>query len=156
MERISSGQTFFIKRIFPAFWLGIVGLFAIGGIASGEAWKQPQFIAMPVIMVVFGFFLFRKLVWDIADDVRDGGSFLLVRKGSVEERVSLDNVMNVSVSQFSKPRRLSLRLRRPGKLGDEIVFIPKSTFQLNPFARNPVAEKLMARVDQLRTQGPAS
>ena len=51
---------------------------------------------------------------------------------------------------------MSLRLRRPGKLGDEIVFIPKSTFQLNPFARNPVAEKLMARVDQLRTQGPAS
>jgi 2,3,4,5-tetrahydropyridine-2-carboxylate N-succinyltransferase len=61
MERISSGQTFFIKRIFPAFWLGIVGLFAIGGIVSGEAWQQPQFIAIPVIMVVFGFFLFRKL-----------------------------------------------------------------------------------------------
>jgi hypothetical protein len=156
MERISSGQTFFIKRIFPAFWLGIVGLFAIGGIVSGEAWQQPQFIAIPVIMVVFGFFLFRKLVWDIADDVRDGGAFLLVRKGKIEERIRLDNVMNVSLSQFTNPRRISLRLRTPGKLGDEIVFIPRSTFQLNPFARNPVAEKLMVRVDQFRVHGPAS
>ena len=107
-------------------------------------------------MLLFGFFLFRKLIWDIADDVRDGGSFLLVRKGSVEERVSLDNVMNVSMSQFTNPRRVSLRLRKPGMFGDEIVFIPKSTFQLNPFARNPVAEKLMARVDQLRIQGQGS
>jgi hypothetical protein len=156
MERISSDQTFFIKRIFPVFWLGIVGLFAFGSIASGEAWQQPEFIAVPVIMVVFGFLLFRKLVWDIADDVRDGGSFLLVRKGSIEERVPLANVMNVSLSQFTNPRRISLRLRMPGKFGDEIVFIPRSTFQLNPFARNPVAEKLMARVDQLRTQGHVS
>jgi hypothetical protein len=58
--------------------------------------------------------------------------------------------MNVSISQFTNPRRLSLRLRTPGKFGDEIVFIPKSSFQLNPFARNPVAEKLIARVDQFR------
>jgi hypothetical protein len=156
MEVISSGQTFFIKKVFPALWMAIIGFVAVAGVVNGQAWKQPQIILLPVIMVLFGFFLFRKLIWDIADDVRDGGSFLLVRKGSVEERVSLDNVMNVSMSQFTNPRRVSLRLRKPGMFGDEIVFIPKSTFQLNPFARNPVAEKLMARVDQLRIQGQGS
>ncbi len=137
-------------------WLALVGLVAVGGIASGEAWKQPQIIAIPAIMVAIGYFLFRKLIWNIADEVLDGDTFLLVRKGGVEERVRLDNVMNVSVSQFTNPRRLSLRLRKPGKLGDEIVFMPRSTFQLNPFARNPVAEKLMSRIDQLRIQGHAS
>ncbi len=25
MERISSGQTFFMKRVFPFLWLGVVG-----------------------------------------------------------------------------------------------------------------------------------
>jgi hypothetical protein len=38
----------------------------------------------------------------------------------------------------------------PGKFGDEIAFSPIRRFTLNPFARNEVAEDLMARVDQAR------
>ena len=101
-------------------------------------------------MAAFGFFLFRKLVWDLADEVRDGGTFLLIRKGGLEERVLLSNVININVSQFSNPSRISLRLRTPGKMGDEVVFIPKTTFRLNPFARNALAEKLIRRVDDAR------
>ena len=108
--------------------------------------------SVPAILVVFGAIMFRKLVWDLADEVRDGGDFLLVRRGKVEERLLLENVMNVSMSQFTNPRRLTLRLRTAGKLGDEVAFIPKSPLRLNPFARNPVAEKLIARVDRLRNK----
>jgi hypothetical protein len=149
MERISSTQTFFMKKVFPAFWLGFVALFlVVGGVAG--AWKEPMFVIQPLVMLAIGILLFRKLVWDLVDEVRDGGSFLIVRKGSLEERVPLANVMNVSVSQYTNPRRLTLRLRNAGKFGDEIVFIPKSTFQINPFARNPVAEALIQRIDRLR------
>jgi hypothetical protein len=152
VETISSGQTFFIKRVFPAFWFLFLVLFiGIDGFV-GAGWKQPQFLMVPAIMVVFGAIMFRKLVWDLADEVRDGGDYLLVRRGRIEERLPLEDVMNVSMSQFTNPRRLTLRLRTPGKLGDEVTFIPKSPFQLNPFARNPVAEKLIARVDRLRNK----
>lgn len=153
MERISSGQTFFVKKIFPVLWLGIVLSIAVAGVASGAAWNQPQMLIGPAVMAVVGMVLFRKLIWGVADDVRDGGTFLLVRKGAIEERVQLANVMNVSMSQFTNPRRLTLRLRTPGRLGDEITFIPKAPSRINPFARNAVAEKLIARVDAARLQG---
>ena len=77
-----------------------------------------------------------------------------MRKGDVEERVPLANIMNVSASVAMNPPRITLRLVRPGKFGAEIAFSPVRTFTLNPFARNPVAEDLMLRVDQARRGRP--
>lgn len=94
MEIISSGQTFFMKRVFPAFWFVFLAIF-IGA----------NFI---------------------------GAGF-------------------VDTSAFARDTD-TMRLRTPGKLGDEVTFIPKSPFQLNPFARNPMAEKLIARLGRLRNQ----
>lgn len=150
MESLSSGMTFAMKRLFPALWFGFLAVFLGVGIVSGTWREAPLFIIQPILMAAFGVFLFRKLVWDLADDVRDGGTFLLIRKGGLEERVLLSNVININVSQFSNPVRISLRLRAAGKLGDEVVFIPKTEFRLNPFARNALAETLIRRVDDAR------
>ena len=150
MQTLSSSNTFLMKKIFPAFWFASV---LFGGIVialSGVAFKQPVALVGPVLMLVLGFFLFRKLIWDLADEVSDGGDYLLIRRGAVEERVPLSNVMNVSLSQFTNPKRLSLRLRKAGSFGDEVVFIPASSFSFSPMARNAVAEDLMRRVDRLR------
>lgn len=164
MERISSGQTFFMKRVFPVIWLGFVGIGLVaGGLgifsgkdAHGHAPPPFLFLLGPVMMLIFGFVLFRKLLWDLADSVDDCHDYLLVRRGSVEERVVLTNVLNVSMTQFTNPPRLTLRLRKPGQLGDEIVFIPKSPgLRLNPFRRNAIAERLILRVDQARNTGDA-
>jgi len=65
------------------------------------------------------------------------------------------NVMNVSMSTGLNPPRLSLRVVTPGQLGPEIVFSPARRFSLNPFARNPIAEDLMVRVDRARSKRPA-
>ncbi|MEP6940549.1 MAG: hypothetical protein ABI846_12365 [Rudaea sp.] len=163
MQRISSGQTFFMKRIFPCLWLGVIGIGLVVAIfAPISATRNPAvhvpppyfFLIVPVIMLIFGVVLFRKLLWDLADSVDDARDYLLVRRGSVEQRVMLANVMNVSMSQFTNPPRLTLRLRKAGPLGDEIVFIPKSTgLRMNPFRRNEIAESLMRRVDAVRTPG---
>jgi hypothetical protein len=161
MERISSAQTFFMKRVFPCLWLGGV---AVGVVVSGVAIfsdkheNAPPFAVffIPLIMLIFGIVLFRKLVWDLADSVDDCRDYLLVRRGSVEQRVALTNVVNVGMSQFTNPQRLTLRLRTPGPFGDEIVFIPKSpAFRLNVFKRNEIAERLIERVDQARNSGEA-
>ncbi|HET9835920.1 MAG TPA: hypothetical protein VFP88_06225 [Rhodanobacteraceae bacterium] len=156
METISSAQTSFTKRIFPVLWIGMLALLVVIAIA-GNGWRQqPMMLVAPLIMVVIGALMFRKLIWNLADEVQDGGSYLLVRRGNIEERVQLANVMNVSFSMFSNPRRLTLRLRTPGKLGDEISFIPRMPFfGFNPFARNPVFENLIARVDRARLQARA-
>jgi hypothetical protein len=155
METISSGQTFFLKRIFPAIWLVMVlgtgSVMVLAGLANRHI--EPIALIGPVFMLVIFAILYRKLIRDLADEVRDGGSFLLVRRGGVEDRVQLSNVMNVSMSQFTNPPRLSLRLRTPCKFGDEVVFVPKMPrFQFNKFARNAVAEDLIKRVDSARQE----
>lgn len=155
MNLISSRQTSFSKWVFPSLWLGGVALFLIFGVATNVSHAASPgnivFLLVPALMLVFGFLLFRKLLWDLADEVQDGGDYLLVRKGTIEKRIPLSDVLNVSMSQFTNPKRVTLRLRRPCEWGDEIAFIPKMpVFKLNPFARNAVAEDLMRRVDQAR------
>jgi hypothetical protein len=154
VNTISSKQTYFSKRVFPILWLGGVAIFLVFGLATATSHQvpaDPMVLVVPVVMLVFGFVLFRKLLWDLADEVQDGGSFLLVRKGPVEQRIPLANITNVSMSQLTNPKRLTLRLRTPCEFGDEVVFIPKAPLlSLNPFARNAVAEDLMRRVDQAR------
>jgi hypothetical protein len=152
MKTISSKQTFFIKKVFPAIWMGVIVFVVVTAIAAGALSKTPFILVGPVFMLAIGFIVFKKFLWDLADEVRDGGDFLIVRRGSVEERVQLSDIMNVGMSQFTNPPRLSLRLRKPCKFGDEIVFSPPRTSAFNPFARNAIAEDLIQRVDRARRE----
>lgn len=102
-------------------------------------------------MAVFGFFLMKKLVWDLIDEVYDGGDFLLIKNKSKEERIALSNIMNVSASTNMNPPRITLRLVAPVRLGKEISFSPKFKFSINPFAKNEIAEDLIVRVDKARS-----
>jgi hypothetical protein len=107
---------------------------------------------VPLFMAAFGFFLMKKLVWDLVDEVYDCGDFLLIRNRGEEDKVSLSNVMNVNASTHMNPPRITLRLVSPGKFGTEIPFSPLTGFTLNPFAKNKVAEDLIVRVDQARSK----
>lgn len=159
MRILSSPSTFFIKRILPVLWFGVVFVVFMGGsmsLLTRQIASQWPLLVVPLVMLALGYVLFRKLVWDLADEVEDGGSYLVVRRGAIEQRVALENIMNVSVSAFTNPRRLTLRLRQCDALGDEVAFIPRGGPAWNPFARNPVAEDLMLRVDRLRGGGKSA
>jgi hypothetical protein len=156
VEKISSGSTFFFKRVFPLFWFGFLAFVVVTGLVSGAVREQLPFILVPSGMAVFGFLLMKKLVWDLADEVYDGGDFLLVRNRGEEERIALSNIMNVSASSFVNPPRIALRLVRPGKFGNEVSFSPRAPlFRFNPLSKNAVAENLIVRVDRARAKRSA-
>ena len=134
----------------PALWFGFIAIFIVTTLLGGAVEKDFMFLVMPCIMAAFGFFFFKKLLWDLADEVHDGGDFLLVRYRGEEENVPLSNIMNVSASMLVNPPRISLRLVKPGKLGSEIAISPTRRFTLNPFAKSEVAENLIERVDKAR------
>jgi len=151
MELLSSKLTFFMKWVVPVVWT--VGIAVFVGIAlATHAWgKDPAMLMTPVIMLLAGTIMYKVLIWNLADEVRDGGNVLIVRKRSIEERVPLSEIINIGITQFTNPQRLTLRLRTPGKFGDEIVFMPKqSLIRIRPFARNKIAELLIKRVDAAR------
>jgi hypothetical protein len=153
MTRISSGQTFYMKRILPLMLVVVIGLPIFIAFTVGRSQPPIQLLAMPIVMLPIFFVIFRKLVWDLVDTVDDGGDYLLVKKGDKEERILLSNIMNVSSTLMVNPPRVTLRLVTPGRFGKEIVFSPKRTITLNPFARNEITESLIERVDKAR-RGP--
>jgi len=153
MTRISSKWTLFHKWMFPVLWFGGLLYFVITSVAMAPAETDLMFLIVPVFMAIVGVVVLKKLVWSLADEVYDCGDTLLVRKGGREERVALSNVINVSVSSMTNPPRITLRLERPSRLGDEIVFSPLvPAISLNPFAKNAVGEDLIVRVDRARTK----
>jgi hypothetical protein len=152
MKKISSGYTTLFKRIAPIFIAGMLVLFVTTG------WRQAGggddrwvFVVAPCFIAVIAFLIMKKALWSLVDEVQDGGDFLLVRKGSEEERIPLSNVMNVSASTNNPPRIL-LRLVKPGRFGNEIAFIAPGQRTFNPFAKHPVVEDLIVRAYEARTK----
>jgi len=152
VKKISSRSTFVSKKLFPIIWFGFLTVFVVMALLNGAFESSPVFLIGPLLMAVFGFFLMKKLVWDLVDEVYDGGDYLLVKDRGREERVALANIMNVSASTAINPPRITLRLVQPGRFGQEIAFSPVTAFTINPFAKNAVAEDLIVRVDRARTK----
>ena len=150
MKKISSSSTVFYKKGFPLLWFGFLAVFIGTSLTSGATDEDPFFLIVPCVMAVFGFLLMKKIVWDLADEVYDGGDFLLVKNKGKEERVALSNIMNVSASTNLNPPRITLRLVVPASQAKEISFSPTFQFSLNPFAKSEIAEDLMVRVDKAR------
>jgi hypothetical protein len=150
-RRISSRQTFFLKRVFPVLWFAMVLLALAAGLAGAHAGKAvpPPVFIVPLLLFVIGFVVMRKLVLDLADEVFDEGEALRVRFGSEEERIALTDIINVGYTQFVNPPRITLTLRQPGRFGREVSFSPPQSF-FAPFVRNKLASDLIERVEAAR------
>ena len=131
-RRISSRSTFFMKRVFPLLWFGLIAVFVIIALTASAHAKRGTppavFFVVPVCMVIVGYAVMRRLVFDLADEVIDEGDALRVRFGSDEERVPLDKIINVSYSGITNPPRITLTLRVAGRFGREITFSPPQGF----------------------------
>jgi hypothetical protein len=108
------------------------------------------FFGIPIFMATFGWAILRRFVWDLVDEVYDGGDYLLIKNDGQEDRVALSNIMNVSASTFLNPPRVTLRLVAASRFGKEIVFCPASGARFNPFAPNAVVDRLIERVHEAR------
>ena len=155
-RRISSRNTFFLKKVFPLLWFVFLAFLVAIVVTVGARQRDFSFLVIslftPLALAAFGFFFMKKFVWDLVDEVYDCGDFLQVRNRGEEDHVQLSNIMNVSVTSFMNPPRITLRLVNSGKFGSEISFSPIRKFTLNPFPKDPIAEDLIVRVDQARSR----
>lgn len=150
MKKISSGSTYFYKRIFPVIWfimtaIFVLVVFVIPGV--GVNVPLPALVA-PVVVGVIGFVVMKKFVFDLADEVWDAGDTLVVKLKGREDHVPLAEIMNISYSAFTNPKRATLTLRHPGLFGREVTFSPVA--KANFSARNPIIDDLIERVDRAR------
>jgi hypothetical protein len=108
-------------------------------------------LLFPAAIVVFVYFIMRKLLLDLVDEVWDAGDALIVRNKKQEDRIALADVINVNYERFINPQRVTLLLHRPSLFGDEIAFA--APIRLVPFAMSPQVEGLIRRVDAARRGG---
>jgi len=149
MRRISSGSTFFYKRVFPIIWFGMIGIFLFAAIVGAIKGVEPAFVVVPLaVMAIAGRFVFKKLLFDLVDEVWDDGDALVVRNKGYEERILLSEIINVSDSFMTNPPRITLTVRQPARFGKEITFMPPTRFL--SFLRHPIARELIERVDEAR------
>ena len=150
MKLISSRQTWFLKNVFPVLYFGILAVVGYAVLTDRHPKPGGRAVAFTVLPAValLGLFLYRWLIVPLADEVWDAGSELVVKKGGVEAHVPLSQIVNVSYERFTNPPLATLRLREPSALGDQIVFAPPVRFFR--FARNPLVDDLIARVDAAR------
>jgi hypothetical protein len=153
MKRISSRSTLFYKRCFPLLWFGFLAVFVIADLWASRRTHVAviPFLIMPVVMAVFGYAIFRRLIFDLVDEVWDDGDALIVRNAGTEERVALKNIINVGFSTMTNPERVTSALRERSHFGKEITFSPPRRF-LAFFSRSPIINELLERVDQARRE----
>jgi hypothetical protein len=119
------------------------------GWSSGQA-PQPMFFIMPIIMMVVGYAIMKKMVFNLVDQVFDVGDALLVKNGSQQEQIPLADITNISYVQMMNPPQVTLSLRQPTSFGDKVTFCAPTRFI--PFATSPVIDDLIKRVDAARNR----
>jgi hypothetical protein len=145
-------MTFFNKRVFPVFWFGLLILFIgvplVLSVARNTAPPPPPFFIVPAIMIAAGYFVMKRLVFVLIDEVWEDYNSLLIRNRGEEERVAFSDIRNVSYSPFVNPPRVTLSLRRSSVFGDDITF--NAPIRFVPFSRSPIVLDLIDRVDRAR------
>src|SRR5262245_17378715 len=102
MQRISSRNTFFVKRVVPFITFGGLLLFLALPYIGGRppfAWLFVS-VGILVFVVAVGWYILKRTVFDLADEVFDQGDTLLVRNGNKEDRIALSDIATVRGSFF--------------------------------------------------------
>jgi hypothetical protein len=126
MKKLSSRVTFFYKRVFPIIWFGFLGIFSVISMFAEIQGKGPDIMLflVPLSMAVLGYYIMKKLVFDLIDEVYDEGRTLLFKNGGKEVRVNLVEIKNVSYTTAVNPPRVTISLRYETELGKELTFSP--------------------------------
>jgi hypothetical protein len=114
---------------------------------SNQAAALP-FLIMPIVMMGFGYFVMKKFIFDLVDEVWDDGDALVVKNGGQTERIALADIKNVNYAPLINPPRVTLSLRRPTIFGDQVTFCAPLRFV--PFATSPIINDLIDRIDVAR------
>ncbi len=147
MQAISFKNTRLFKR---GIWLSAAALIAFVAAPSavdGELWRNPvpSAIAIGLLCAALVYFFWRTQMHRLADEVLDCQDSLKVRRGRLEETIPLSNVSGAEVLSRGGFHRITVRLRKRSKLGQQIDFLPQASLWSNLPAIKSVALNLTER-----------
>lgn len=139
-----------MKRMFRLFAVGFfVAVLAATGLSDdGRGWGS---VLTTVAFAVLVLFFIGRSIWGLADEVHDGGSFLIVRRGEAEQRVYLNDIESIDHEAVFVPPRIRITCRTPGDLGRKIRFLANDFDSM--IATPPLVTELRERVERVRGAG---
>jgi len=154
MNTISSRWTWTTKKITPL--MIFIGIPALLFMPKDDDFGGAKGYLMLALLFVVAAVCWWFFVADLADEVEDHGDWLLVRRGEIEEKVLLTDIVQVKDSGRGDSPRIVLRLVNPGRFGRRIAFMPRrdAGWSFNPFAKTEVGADLTERVRQARRSAP--
>lgn len=151
MTKISSSP-FFYKRVFPAIWVGFLAFFMLSGFIPGSNLKGAEnlmFIIWSAFVGAVGFFVMKKLVFDLLDEVYEEGETLIFKNRGKTVMVSFNDIKNVNYQSFGSPPKVTISIRHETELGNDLSFCPVRKMSL--FKRqNPEILALIDRIDEAK------
>lgn len=148
--KLISGQTYFVKRVFPALWFGILVVLSSMVLIAGDDPFRLFVIMIAIILGGVAYFLFKKNTWILVDEVYDGGDHLLCIKNGKEKKVIFSDIEYVSHIITRSPEKIKLHLMEDRGLGKVLTFI--LPLRSNRTSENPLVIDLKKRVDRAKTQ----
>ncbi len=153
MEQLSSPSTAWTKRLWG---LGPVAIsaFAVAPSVMDGTFRRSlgsSLVALALLVCVWAFFIAKARIFNLADEVLDGGDHLQIRRLWVKGTVPLASVLGVEASTFSGIERVILRLAAPSALGARVEFVPKRAPGPRAAGTHPVADDLAARAQRARS-----
>ena len=148
MTRIS-GSTVIHKKLLP---LGMFALLSVGlyqGFSSFDS-TQPfsQELIVELLLLPFFVFVYKKICWELMDEVDDAGTEVIFRRGRQQQRVNIADVTNIYSSKKSSPERVTVITRTTGEMGRKLGFV--APFRFNLSSTDPLLRGLIERVEQAR------
>jgi hypothetical protein len=128
-QLISFKQTTLLKR---GFWLSAAALIVflmLPSVIDGSLWQNPlpTVMALCVLIAFLGYFLWKLPIHRLADVVIDRHDHLVARRRWTQEIIPLANVAAAQVSSGLGIHRIAIRLRVPGRLGQQVEFLPQAS-----------------------------
>ncbi|MEA3175705.1 MAG: hypothetical protein QOF42_3116 [Gammaproteobacteria bacterium] len=153
MQVLSFKNTALFKR---GLWLSMATLVVFAAspfVLDGRLWRQPgsSLIGVDLLVVLFGFLLWRTRFHLLTDEVIDAEVHLVVRRGKKMLLVLFSNIASAEVMSFSGVHRIVIRLHEATPLGKRIEFLPQASLWSNLPAVQRIAASLANRASQIPT-----
>jgi hypothetical protein len=153
VQLISFKQTTLLKR---GFWLSAAALIAfviLTSVIDGSLWQNPlpTVMALCVLVTFLGYFLWKLPIHRLADSVIDCHDHLVARRRWTQESIPLASVAAAQVSTGLGVHRITIRLRVPSRLGQEIEFLPQASLWSSLSGVQQVASDLRDRANRANT-----
>lgn len=151
LEPLTGMSTAYFGRVFPAVWTTAVGMFTgavwLDLLPDGPAPTAVKWALLTawvaVSAIIIRYFGSLQHVWRHGDELVVGGAGRGVR-------IHLGDVLEIKESRFQQIKTVTLKLRRPTPLGDNISFVPKGMGPFFfPLMSSGAAERLRQRQKEL-------